>query len=135
MNIQQINPAFICQIWPRVSLMLTRGLEHSGGEYSIDQLQFMLVRGEQSLLVVESEGEVVGAASVAFENYPAARIAFITAVGGKMISSMDVYGQLVEWCRANGCTKIRGAARESIARLWKQKFGFEQRYIIVEHAI
>lgn len=115
--------------------MLTRALEHSGGEYSIDQLQFMLVRGEQCLLVVERDGAIVGAAAVTFENYPAARVAFITAVGGKMISNQEVYGQLVEWCQSNGCTKIRGAARESIARLWKQKFGFEQRYIIVEQSI
>ena len=135
MNIQQVHPTFVCQVWPRISSMLSRALEHAGGEYSLDQLQFMLVRGEQYLLVVEDGEDIVGAASVAFQNYPSARIAFITAVGGKLISNQEVYGQLVDWCKANGCTKIRGAARESIARLWKQKFGFEQRYIIVEQQL
>lgn len=116
--------------------MLTLALEHSGGEYSAQQLQFMLVRGEQTLLIAESgDGKIIGAVAVAFENYPNARIAFITAIGGRMISTPDLYDQLTNWCRTNGCTKIRGAARESIARLWKQKFGFEQRYIIVEHSL
>ena len=96
----------------------------------------MLVRGEHTLLVVENdEGGVAGAATVVFENYPSARIAFISSVGGRMLANKEVYAQLVDWCKANGCTKIRGAARESIARLWKQKFGFEQRYIIVEQQL
>jgi len=30
-----------------------------------------------------------------------------------------------------GATRIRGVARESIARLWK-RYGFEERYILVE---
>lgn len=135
MIIQQVHPNFICQVWPRIDSMLSRALAHAGGEYSLDQLQFMLVRGEQSLLVVEDGDSIVGAAAVSFQSYPAARIAFITAIGGKLISTPELYEQLVEWCRSNGCTKIRGAARESIARLWKQKFGFEQRYIIVEQQL
>lgn len=135
MKLEQVHPNFVCQVWPHIEAMLTAALEHSGGEYTIEQLQFMLVRGEQILLVAVDDDGIKGAASVTFENYPAARVGFITAIGGRLISSRDMFGQLVEWMKDQGCTKIRGAARESIARLWRQKFGFEQRYIIVEQSL
>ena len=112
--------------------MMERALVFSGGEYSAEHLRMMLVRGEQVLLVAMQGKTIIGAASVAFENYPNDRIAFITAIGGRMIAEPELFDQLKYWCRANGCTKIRGAAREAVARLWKQKFGIGERYRIVE---
>lgn len=135
MKIEQIRPQYVCQVWPAVHAMLEKALYYSGGEYSIDQLKFMLVRGEQVLLVAATDEGVIGACSIAFNDYPNDRIAFITAIGGRLIACPELYGQLQDWCRINGATKIQGAARESVARLWKQKFCFEQRYIIVEQRL
>jgi hypothetical protein len=116
--------------------MLARALVHSGGEFTIDQLKFMLVRGEQTLLVAsEEDGPIQGAAAVIFENFPNERIAFITAIGGRLIACQDLFEQLVEWGRINGATKIRGVAGLAVTRLWKQKFGFAHRYNIVERDI
>lgn len=135
MNIQQIPPTFVCQLWPRIKGMLERALEHSGGEFTIDQLQFALVRGEQSLLVAMDGDAITGVATVAIDSFPAARIAFVTAVCGRMLANDECLSQLEDWSRANGCTKIRGACRESVARMWRQKLSFEPRYIIMEHAL
>lgn len=136
MNIEQIHPNYVCQVWPHIKDMLAKALVRATGEYTIDQLQFMLVRGENHLLVAYDEDlNIHGAASVAMVNYPAERVAFITAIAGRLITSEDLYGKLVAWCKSNGCTEIQGAAQETIARLWKQKFGFTQKYIIVGHKI
>jgi hypothetical protein len=135
-SLHQVAPAYVCQLWPKVKEMLANALEHSGGEYTVDQLQFMLVRGEQTLLVIVDENEnVIGAISVAFQHHPAQRIAFVTAVGGRFITSPELWDQFEHWCRENGATHIRGAAYAEVARLWRQKFGVEQRYIIVEKAL
>ena len=40
--------------------------------------------------------------------------------------------QIESWVKENGGTMIRGAAYESVARLWKRAFGVESRYIMVE---
>lgn len=132
MYIQQIPAYLVNQAWPSVEGHLASALRHSGGEYTIDQLRMMLARGEHALLTVMLGECVVGAASVVFENHPSARIAFISAVGGRMISTPEIWGQLQNWCIEQGATRIRGACRPAAARLWQQKFGFKQRYIIVE---
>lgn len=134
MNTTPIHPSFIQQIWPKVETMIDRALKTGALEYTADQLKVMLVNGQQILLVVESEGTVKGAFTVAFENYPNDRIAFVTSIGGR-VSDQEAWKQFEEWARAQGCTKVRGAAFESVARLWRQKFGVESRYIIVEKSL
>ena len=52
----------------------------------------------------------------------------------KLISNKDTFRQFKDLLKANGATKIQGAARESIARLWS-RYGFEERYRIVETKI
>ncbi len=136
MKIEQVNPNFICKFWPRISHLIERGLKYSAGEYTAEQLKVMLIMGNQSLLIaLDDAGEIHGVATVATESYPNAQVAFITCIAGHLISSHDLFDQLKAWARNRGFTVIRGAARESIARLWKQKFNFEQRYIIVEQAV
>jgi hypothetical protein len=134
MNVRQVNPSFVPQIWPKVCKFLESALEHSGGEYTADQLKVYLVQGSQSLLVAD-DGEIKGAATVQFIDYPNDRVAFITSIGGRLITGNEMFSQLIEWCRLNGCTKVQGAARESVERLWRQRFGFSERYRIVEKSI
>ena len=103
-----------------------------GGDYDLEQVKVYLSQGSWNLLVaVDEQGAVQGAATVTFLNYPNDRVAFITFIGGKLISNKDTFGQLKDLLKANGATKIQGAARESIARLWS-RYGFEERYRIVE---
>jgi hypothetical protein len=63
---------------------------------------------------------------------PNARVAFIIAIGGKFISTPDSWAQFTDILRYNGATKVEGAARESIARLWALKFKFTEKYRIIE---
>ena len=130
--IEQVHPNFIQQLWPKIGRMLERALEFSGGEYSAEHLRMMLVRGEQMLLVAVEDGAVIGAATVDFANFPNDRIAFITAIGGRLIARPDLFEELKSVLRSHGCTKIKGEAREAVARLWHQKFGIEAPRLIVE---
>jgi hypothetical protein len=86
------------------------------------------------VVAVDDEGAIHGAATVSFLNYPNDRVAFITFIGGKLISNKDTFEQFKNLLKANGATKIQGAAREAIARLWS-RYGFEERYRIVETKI
>lgn len=132
MIVQHVNPSYVCQIWPKIGDMLAKALEYSGGEYNADQLKAMLSSGAKHLLVADDNGEIKGAAAVSLDLWPNDHICFIMAIGGRLITSPDMFAQLQDWARAQGCTKIQGAARESVERLWRQKFNFEERYRIVE---
>jgi hypothetical protein len=131
-QVQYINPMYVHQVWHLVEPFLAKGLVRSGGEYTVDQLKVYLASGEQQLLIATEDGQINGAATVQFINYPNERVAFITSVGGKMIANQDVWTQFEVWCKQSGATMVRGAAFESVARLWKKAFGVEQRYVIVE---
>ena len=78
--------------------------------------------------------EVKGALTVKFTNNPNDRIAFVTLIGGKLIANPDTFQQLKDICKAHGATKIQGAGRPAIVRLWR-KLGFYERYMIVENKI
>lgn len=127
-----IFPDFIHAVWPSVAPMLERALAYGDGKFNVDQLKLMVIRNEQSLLVAYNEQErVIGAATVAFQSYPNARTAFVTAIGGKLITNEKLNAQLEDFCVRQGATEIEGWARESVARLWRQKFGYEQPCVIV----
>lgn len=134
MNIQPIHPDYLHRTWPIVAGWLENGLAHSGGEYNIDQLKVLVQQGQHVLILFMEADQVVGAFTVAFENYPNARIAFVSSIGGLSIADLSALSAFAEWCRDAGCTAIRGAVRPSVARL-TQKFGFKHRYIIVEQSL
>ena len=68
------------------------------------------------------------------EKIEALRVAFITAIGGKLVSSPETFEQMSAIFKSNGATKIQGMARESVARLWK-RFGFIDKATLVETKI
>ena len=42
------------------------------------------------------------------------------------------YELFFKWVKDSGGTAVRGAAFEAVAKLWKQKYGFKETYIMVE---
>ena len=94
--------------------------------------QAFIAAGQWLLLVASDEkGGIHGAATVSFSNYPMHRIAFITLIGGRLISSKDTFEQLKLLLKQRGATKIQGYGRPAIVRLW-QRYGFEPRTTLVE---
>jgi hypothetical protein len=91
-----------------------------------------LTSGQWFMLVaVDEQGHIHGAASVSFINYPLSRVAFVTAIGGKLISSEGTFEQLKTILKQQGATKIQGFGRDAIVRLWK-RYEFEPKTTLVE---
>ena len=136
MGLKSVHPNDVYSVWDSVVPYFERALSHSGGEYSVEHLKLYLTEGRQMLLItVDANEKINGALTREFINLPNERIAFVTAVGGKMMTGKDNWAQFEDWCRFNGATMIRGAAHESVARLWKQLFDVESRYIMVEKRV
>ena len=101
-------------------------------DYTVDHIRQFLASGQWLLLVAVDETKAVhGACAVSFINYPLHRVAFVTAIGGKLISNQDTFEQLKAILKNYGATKIQGYGRESIVRLWK-RYKFEPRNTLVE---
>ena len=136
LKVVPVPTQYVNQTWAQVEAFIKSAEEKFGGaEYTTDQIKVYLVTGQWMLLVAVDEQEVVhGAATASFINYPNDRVAFVTAIGGKLISNPDTFKQMSDIFKANGATKIQGAAKEAIARLWG-RFGFEEKAILVEYKL
>ena len=135
LTIQPVFTAAFHQTWPLVESFLAEALKWGEDDYTAEQAKVHLASGQWMLVVaVDEENTIHGAAAVNFNNMPNDRIAFVVAIGGKLISNQDTYTQFTALLKAHGATKIQGAAREAIARLWT-RYGFKERYRIVEAKI
>ena len=133
LSVRVIPSQHISQSWGLVEHFIKDAEEKFGAaEYTTDQIKVYLVQGQWMLLVaVDDSNEIHGVATVSFINYPNDRIAFVTAIGGKLVTSAETFKQMSEILKVNGATKIQGTAKEAVARLWK-RFGFEEKAILVE---
>jgi len=133
MRIQPVLTQHAQQTWPMVARHIVSGLNHSQGDYQAEHAKVYLANGRWLLLIARDDSDnVTGAATVEFINRPNDRVAFFTSVGGKFLTTPEVFAQVRDILKTYGATKIEGAARESAARLWQSKFGFEEKYKIVE---
>jgi hypothetical protein len=135
MNVILLNVAYLHQHWEEIEKYIKPALDLSGvEEFNIDQLKAFIANSSWSLFVAEENKEIKGCAVVSFANYPNDRIAFVTAIGGKFISSREVSDKFKTLLKKMGATKIQGYARESVARLWN-RIGFTNKQILVEYKL
>ena len=135
MNVFPLNVAYLHQHWEEIAKYLNPALELSGvEEFTLDQMKVYILNGNWTLFVVVEEGKLCGAVVVAFSNYPNHRVAFVTAIGGKFISSKETFEKFKVAIKNMGATKIQGGARESVARLWN-RLGFKNKQILVEYKL
>jgi hypothetical protein len=100
--------------------------------YNDDHVLSYLVNGNWELFVAVDENNVLlGATTVSYINYPLHRVAFITAIGGRLIADQDSFNQLTTLFKMRGATMIQGYGRPAIVRLWK-RFNFQPRSTLME---
>ena len=132
---------FVQQTWPLARPHIIAGLQEGSSEnspnitYNQHHVQSYLASGEWELFVAMGEdGLMKGAATVSYINYPLHRVAFITAVGGRLIASQESFNQLTKLFKMRGATMVQGYGRPAIIRLWK-RFNFQPRSTLLETLI
>jgi len=131
-EVRYVPVTYAAQSWENVEEHIKSALKHGHGDYTIDQIKLLVCMGQWLLLVaIDEDLKVHGAATVSFINYPNDRVAFVTSIGGKLISNQETFKQMVDILKNQGATKIQGMARPSIARLWS-RYGFKERTTLVE---
>ena len=130
--VQRVPQQYFHQTWPLVEKYIEDALKWGEDDYTLEQAKALLASGAWILVVaVDDTNAVHGASAINIFNMPNDRVAFVVAIGGKLISNKDTFAQFSALLKSYGATKIQGAARESIARLWT-RYGFKERYRIVE---
>jgi hypothetical protein len=132
-TVQIVAPNNVYNVWEDIKEYLNASINVSGGDFTLDQLKLLLVRGEQTLLVsVNESNKINGAMTVEFINNANARTMFITALGGNGIVNDETFSQVETWAKMQGATKASAWAQEAQARLYKLKANFNTVRMVVE---
>jgi hypothetical protein len=134
-QIQIVAPDFVCQNWNKIESFFESSFKFSTDDYSVDQIKFLLVNGQQICLVAVEDDNIIGASAVSINNYPNHRVLHITSMGGRALVEPDLIEQFEAWARSQGVTKIRAYAQDAQARLYKMKMGFDSVAHVVEKTI
>ena len=133
MQVQIVPQKFIHASWEKVAPHIEAAIAYGHGEDTLEQIKVHLALETLQLLVaVDGDNEIQGAATIRYINRSNDRVAFVTAIGGKLITNADAIRQFLALMRNEGATTIEGAVRESVARLWRTKLGAREKYRIVE---
>jgi len=134
-NIQEVPVALVNQVLPHVEDYIDNALRYSCGDYNLEEARVYLATGAWSLIVAFDEpGQFKGAAAVQYFNRPRDRVAFIIALGGRLVTNNENGNQLFDIFRANGATSVEAGARDEILRLWK-RYGLERKYSIISASL
>jgi hypothetical protein len=129
-NIQVVPIELVNQVLPYVKHYIESALDYTD-DYTIDEAQVFLTSGAWSLIVAFDEpGQFKGAAAVQYFNRPRDRVAFIVALGGRLVTGRENAEKLFDIFRSYGATCVEAGAREEILRLW-EKYGLRAKYRII----
>ena len=135
-KINIVAPDFICQHWKKIEPFFESSFKFSTDDYSVEQIKFLLVNGQQICLVaLDNDGSIIGASAVEINNFPNHRVLHITSMGGRALVEDDLIQQFEAWARSQGVTKIRAFAKDAQTRLYRIKMGFESVANVVEKNI
>ena len=139
MQIRHVPVEYIHQTWPLVKKFIdmsqTQGMDPAAHNYTTDQIQTYVSTGQWILIVaVDETNDIHGATVLSFINYPMHMIAFITAMGGKLITNKETFQQLEAIAKHHGATKIQALARPSMCRLM-ENYGFYPGNTLMEYKI
>lgn len=131
-QVRLLNIDEIRSNWTILEPLFNRALELSKcDDYNIDDLYQYLIRNQWRCYVAEESGTIKGAATVSMVKYPHDVLAYVCAIGGRMLANKETSSEFFNLLRQHGASRVQGAARPSIARLWR-RIGLEEKYSIVE---
>lgn len=135
MKVQPVLINSVHQVWPEVEGYLKKSCDSQGSDWTVDQAKLLVVNGKWQLVVFTDEGKIKGAALVDYINRPNDRVAFVTGLGGSLISTPEGFEGLKRLVKANGATKFEGGVRPEMVRLCRRKYGMTEKCTIVEVAL
>lgn len=132
-NIYIVPQELIHQAWNRCKSMIMMACDYAPSDGVAEHMKVALTQGSAKLMLFIEDDDIVGAVCFCWKTTPAHRVFHITALGGK--TTKEHADKMFEYAKQNGATVIRGEARESVARLWRQKYGFQEISRVVEKVL
>ena len=131
-QVRLLSPQEVRLQWSILEPMFSKALEMSKcNDYNIDDVYQYLTLNQWRCYAAEDDRTIKGAAAVSMMRYPHDVVAYVCAIGGRMLANKETSGQFFELLKQHGANRVQGAARPAIVRLWR-RIGLEEKYSIVE---
>lgn len=131
MNLLKVSPAHVDRAWADGAHMLAEACKWADDEITPSQLKMMLARNERQLIALEDSGTMVAWAAVQVQQLPNIRVLYVYAIYAPGSTGPEAFSLLSDLARAEGCSEIRGACSDAVARLWERRFGARKAYQIM----
>ncbi len=136
MKLIPISPTFIDVAWKEGASCLIESTKVSEDEVTVEQLKYILFKGERTLLkLVDDTGTIRGWVVVKIQQFPNKRSLFITDLVCKNSNFERWMPLLKDIAVREGCSSIRCVAKPGQARLYKHRLGFRSLYETLEVSI
>lgn len=132
MRLTPVPSTHVDKAWSEGASCLAQACDASGGEIEGPQLKMILARGERTLIRMEMGEETVGWGVVRIDQLPNMRVLFVTDMVAPHANFQRFLTALRQLADAQGCSRIRCAAKPAQARLYKMKAGFRPVYEVLE---
>lgn len=132
MKLMHIPPAHVDRAWKDGAHQLSEACKWASREITPDQLKMLLARGERQLLGLDVDGKFVAWAAIQIQQLPNIRVLYVYSIYASGSTGPDAFRLLADLARAEGCSSIRGACVEQVARLWERKFQAKRLYHMME---
>jgi hypothetical protein len=127
-----VHPSHVDKAWKDGASNLSEACKWASREITPDQLKMMLARGERQLLALDVDGQKVAWVAVQVQQLPNIRILYVYSIYAPGSTGPEAFTLLADLARAEGCSSIRGACSEPVARLWARRFAAKRLYTTME---
>ena len=130
-----VPPALLPEVWPKVEHLFLENAQVWDEYYTLESIQFWLIKDKMQLWVVSSSEEYVLAWITELTSYPRATVlSFPIIVGSELHDNLDLLDCVEMWAWKQGATKSFILARKGFLRALKP-YGYEQKVVALSKNI
>lgn len=113
-RIQQIPQLYVEHFWHFAVPYVKRALDHTAGEFSIDDLAQACIDGDMQLWLISQESKIVGAGTTKLIQYPAAKhCCVVTLAGSQFTDWVTMADNTIEsWAQDQDCSGLSAYVRK-----------------------
>lgn len=112
-----VAPDRVHEFWPHVSDLIHRAIRRTNLSHSQD-IDFDVLNGDGLLWIAWNGRAVEAAATTSLIETDAEKVCVLTACGGEQMSRwLGLLGQIEDYARAEGCSRVRIFGRKGWVRM------------------
>lgn len=130
--VTDVNAEDVDKLWEMVKGNLEHALEYSRGEYTIEDIYWLLLSGDMRLWIAyDAAGKLQTSAVCEMRSYPQKVICYIVLSGGGSFANWKYAVDMIEdWAIENGADAVCAYTRPAIAKGLREH-GYASAYTVI----